>query len=97
MGRPAAARATFIAREGWAQDWPEPYPESSEVPSGIPGSDTPCMKKLLFGWAFWQNTVTKNTVFPWLMMFYHHGHEKTIVRMGAVVFSINHHLGRDDD
>ena len=28
MGRPADARATFIAREGRAQDWPEPPTES---------------------------------------------------------------------
>ena len=28
MGRPAAARATFIAREGWAQDRPEPPTQS---------------------------------------------------------------------
>ena len=36
MGRPAAARAAFIAREGWAQDWPEP-PTQSPVKYYTPG------------------------------------------------------------
>ena len=58
MGRPAAARATFIAREGWAQDRPEPPTQSPvKYPRGKTLSSSP------YFWRVAKSVLAKSTDF----------------------------------